>query len=355
MVRSPESSCWFRWRPSCWSEARTDIWHPGAALPRLCSLPPAQGGTGGETLRARQHLQSLPPPHLTALGTDERSEWQDKSSPTSPFPSCIPISRLPLQLFVISGMNCSYHKPRRCSKRPLPAMGELWEAGMQLLQEEGMAAYPGESCRHMIIATTATRRKARLRSLLEATATLLFCNPVTTATKHAVWQLLDPIIKPALRENFITGCRARVPPFAPPAMQTQITTAEASKRILEREGRAGAAGAMVQGEEPKQLKPSAEGNGRKAESMDTHSQEQSSVCSFPQRCINTSVPGAGKECSGTRFAKEKKKKPRQTLSTTRHHRQVSGHADNLPADVEANKAECSPIYTLDVATLLNAS
>lgn len=239
-------------------------------------------------------------------------------------------------------------------------MGELREAGMQLLQEEGMAAYPGESCRHTIIATTATRRKARLRSLSEATATLLFCHPVTTAMEHAAWQLLDPIFKPALRENFITGCRARVPPlgivvFAPPAMQTQITTAEASKRILEREGSAGAAGAMVRGEEPKQLKPSTEGNGRKAESMDTHSQQQSSVCSFPQRRINTGVPGAGKECSGTRFAKEKKNQPRQTLSTARHHQQVSGHADNLPADVEGNKAECSPIYTLDVAMLLNAS
>lgn len=88
--------------------------------------------------------------------------------------------------------------------------------------------------------------------------------------------------------------------------------------------------------------------------MDTHSQEQSSSCSFPQRCIDTSVPGAGKECGSTWFAKDVK--PRQTLSTA-HHQQVSGRADDLPADMEANKdkAECSLIYTLDVATLLNAS
>lgn len=31
MVRSPESSCWFRWRP-CWEEAKTDTWHQGAAI-----------------------------------------------------------------------------------------------------------------------------------------------------------------------------------------------------------------------------------------------------------------------------------------------------------------------------------
>lgn len=85
------------------------------------------------------------------------------------------------------------------------------------------------------------------------------------------------------------------------------------------------------------------------------SQEQSSVCSFQQRCIDTSMPGAGKECSSTRFAEDVK--ARQTLSTPHHYRQVLGHSDHLPADVEANKdkAECSLIYTLDVATLLNAS
>jgi len=52
---------------------------------------------------------------------------------------------------------------------------------------------------------------------------------------------------------------------------------------------------------------------QKGESMDTHSQEQSSVCSFQQRCIDTGMPGAGEECSSTRFAKDVK--PRQTLST----------------------------------------
>lgn len=111
---------------------------------------------------------------------------------------------------------------------------------------------------------------------------------------------------------------------------------------------------MVQGEEPKQLKPSTEGCGGKADSMDTCSQEQSSVCSFQQRCIDPGVQGAGMEGSSTRFAKGVK--PRQTLRTAHHHQQVSGHSDHLPADVEANKvkADCGLIYTLDVATLLNA-
>ena len=138
-----------------------------------------------------------------------------------------------------------------------------------------------------------------------------FINLSLLAIQHAVLQLLDPIIKPALRENSITGCRARVPPlgivvFAPPATHTQITTAEASKCILEREGCAGAGGAVVRGEEPKQLKLSTQRNSRQAERMDTQSQEQSRVCSFRERCIDTGVPGAGKECGSTRFAKDVK-------------------------------------------------
>lgn len=77
-----------------------------------------------------------------------------------------------------------------------------------------------------------------------------FINLSLLATKHAVLQLLDPIIEPALRDNSIPGCRVGVPPsetlvFAPPATHPQITAAEASKCILEREGHAGVGRAMI--------------------------------------------------------------------------------------------------------------
>lgn len=143
-------------------------WHRADTWVLLClwRLPSAQGGTSRDLVCRSTPTMGKALLH-TSLGTDGQSKWEDESSLTGPFPSCIPISSLLLQLLLTRGMNCSHHKPRRCCKCS-HSSGRVLRIRYATAQEEGMAVYTEESCRHMIIATTATRRKARLQAVLEA-------------------------------------------------------------------------------------------------------------------------------------------------------------------------------------------
>lgn len=141
MVRSLESSCWFRWRLSCWSEAKTDIWHPGSA--------PALGGNSTDTQACSTHWQ------LSVV---------DESSPYTSFLFLYPH----FQLLVLRGMICSHQELEvspQCLesflRQPLPA------EGMEHSLERGADT---------VTATTATRRKARLPPPAEAVDVLLICN-----------------------------------------------------------------------------------------------------------------------------------------------------------------------------------
>lgn len=92
MVRSLESSCWFRWRLSCWSEAKTDIWHPGSA-PASCPGRDQQRDPGLlHTLTALssgagwQQLHTPLPflhPHFQAPPADIGAQWDDLQPPAA--------------------------------------------------------------------------------------------------------------------------------------------------------------------------------------------------------------------------------------------------------------------------------
>lgn len=143
-------------------------------------------------------------------------------------------------------------------------------------------------------------------------------------------------------ESSITGHRAGVLPlvtvvFAALVTCTQITAAEASKFVLEREGGAGLGQAVVRSTRSPSRLGFPQKEAAEKRSTDTCSLEQSSICSFQRRCIDSSVPGAAEECGSTRSAPDAKL--RQPLSKASQHRQVSGLSEHLPADIKANKRQ----------------
>lgn len=94
MVRSPESSCWFRWRP-CWEEAKTDTWHQGAAIAAtrclLCRV-----------LWTRSSAVLNSPPYLWV------GKKAGRKQPYDPFPSYNSISRLPCSCWWKAERSCTH-------------------------------------------------------------------------------------------------------------------------------------------------------------------------------------------------------------------------------------------------------
>lgn len=89
MVQSLESSCWFRWRLSRWSEAKADIWHPGSA-PASCPTRDQQSSGLLDTLMAlssgagwKQPYTSILflHPHFQALPAAIGTQWDDLQPP----------------------------------------------------------------------------------------------------------------------------------------------------------------------------------------------------------------------------------------------------------------------------------
>lgn len=172
MVRSPESSCWFRWRP-CWEEAKTDTWHQGAAIAATrCLLCRALWTRSSTVLNS--------PPYL----------WVGKKAGRKQPYGSLPFLQLhfqaALQLLVKSGAKLHTSCWRAELRHWAPAvpsgrgnaqcpaeLGGLPGAGMWLLQGRCIALYPGGGRKHVIIATEAARRKTRLPFSIEGNRCLV--------------------------------------------------------------------------------------------------------------------------------------------------------------------------------------
>lgn len=159
MVRSLESSCWFRWSLSCCSEAETDIWHPALLLPLPWEGPERHPGCS-------THWQ------LSALG-------QEGSSPTHPH----------FQLLELSGTICSHQE--------LEVSPQWWERFQrETLPAEGMAALPRERCRHDHCHNS-HQEKSQAATSSGGSGCPVDLSPVTAGTFVTAPR---SIIKPALRE-----------------------------------------------------------------------------------------------------------------------------------------------------------
>lgn len=99
----------------------------GCSIP---ALPPAQGGS------SRDPRQSL-----TALGTDKQRERQDESSPTGPFPSCIPVSRPPPPATGSKWDEVQLPGAREVLKVPPPRWESSERSGMQRKARQQTRAY----------------------------------------------------------------------------------------------------------------------------------------------------------------------------------------------------------------------